>query len=198
MPSPKPILFIDFDGTLCHDRYWRSLPKDIQEKIQSLIFGEDKTLVDGWMRGKYTAEEINQIVAKETGVPFDKLWEGFVIDCETMNVSKEVLEKIDNFRNKYLVLLITTNMDSFSRFTLPALGLGKYFDLIVNSFEEGKLKTDNEGETFKKYADKLGVNLKNCLLIDDSKRSCAVFQSLGGEAFRVTLEQDISYHLSNL
>ncbi len=80
----KPILFCDFDGVLCHDRYWRSLPPREHEKVQDLLFREDTTLVNNWMRGKHTAEEINQIISEKIGIPFEKLWTVFVEDCKTM------------------------------------------------------------------------------------------------------------------
>lgn len=37
----KPILFIDFDGTLCHDRFWRNIDASGFEKIQNFLFGEN-------------------------------------------------------------------------------------------------------------------------------------------------------------
>ena len=36
------------------------------------------------MRGKHTAEEINQIISEKIGIPFEKLWTVFVEDCKTM------------------------------------------------------------------------------------------------------------------
>jgi hypothetical protein len=55
----KPIIFCDFDGVLCHDKYWRSLPEDQYEKVQELLFRDGTTLVNDWMRGEFTAEGIN-------------------------------------------------------------------------------------------------------------------------------------------
>jgi|TARA_Y100000310_G_scaffold342803_1_gene447513 hypothetical protein len=61
----KPILFCDFDGTICHDRYWRSLSPESHEALQELLFRGDKARISDWMRGKYTAEEINQFAAEK-------------------------------------------------------------------------------------------------------------------------------------
>ena len=198
MNSTKPILFCDFDGTLCHDRYWRSLPPDEYEKVQELLFKDSTILVNDWMRGKYSAEEINQIVSKKTGIPFEKLWNIFVDDCKTIYVSKEILETLHRLRNQYTVILITGNMDSFSRFTQPALALENYFDYISNSFYEGIHKTDNRGEIFLKYAEKYSVPIQNCIVIDDSKNVCKIFNELGGTAYFVTQDQNILYYLEKL
>ena len=128
MEKSKPILFCDFDGVLCWERYWRSLPSVEHEKMQELLFRNDTTIVNDWMRGKYSAEEINQLVARKIGMPFEKLWNIFVEDCKTMQVSKDILKKLRAFRKYYIVILITGNMDSFTRFTHPALMLENYFD----------------------------------------------------------------------
>jgi len=198
MKKNKPILFIDFDGTICHDRYWRSLPSHYNEKIQNLLFRKDRIRVNDWLRGKYTAEEINEFVANEIDFPQEDLWKIFVDDCITMEVSGSVLERLSLLRKRYTVILITGNMDSFSRFTLPALKLDRYFDHISNSYHEGKHKIDNEGELFVEYAKKHGVSLKDCIIIDDSKNACSIFEEFGGTAYLVSPEKDITQYLELL
>ena len=139
----KPHLFIDFDGTLCHDKFWRSSPTQFQELIQSFLFQENTDLINKWMRGYYTSEQINQLVADKISVDRNWLWNIFVDDCKTMRVSSDTLEMISLLRNKFSVVLITGNMDCFDRFTVPSLKLDKYFDLIVNSYNERMLKDEN-------------------------------------------------------
>ncbi len=194
----KPILFVDFDGTICFDKYWRSLPADKFEVVQSLIFGKANGLVNDWMRGKYTAEEVNHLLADKAGLQYEPLWKLFVNDCETMKISLAVLQKIDSMRQKYTAVLVTGNMDSFTRFTVPALGLDKYFDHINNSFLVGKLKDDSKGATFMEYAKSLDVSIKDCFLIDNSPNACSVFQELGGTALLIKDEWDINYYLDKL
>ena len=194
----KPIIFIDFDGTVCFDKYWRSLPADQYEVMQDYIFGADNSLVIDWMKGKYTAEEINQMLADRIGIPFKTLWKVFVQDCMTMTIPLDILKKIDSLRDRYTTILITGNMDSFTRFTVPALHLDKYFDHINNSFFSGKLKDDSRGVLFTEYARSLGVPISECLLIDNSHNACQVFSALGGTAYEITPEHDISYFLRKL
>ncbi len=195
--SPKPILFCDFDGVLCFDKYWRSLLPDEFEKVQELLFRGDQTIVNEWMRGKRTSEEVSQLIAEKTGISFDYLWNIFVQDCKTMHVSIDLLEKLDSLREKYIVILITGNMDSFGRFTKPALNLNNYFDHISNSFDEGLLKTDNKGEVFLRYCDKYGVPIEQCILFDDSKSVHKVFSELFGIAHLVSTERNLESHLEH-
>lgn len=196
----KPTLFVDFDGTLCHERYWRSLPADKYQLVQDFLFGvaADPTLRRGWLRGKYTAEHINRLVAAEIGVPFEALWDLFVKDCRTMRVSPTTLKKLGDLRARFSVVLVTGNFDSFSRFTQPTIGLDKYFDYVSNSYYAGIAKTDNDGALFLKLADRFGVPISSCIVIDDSPKVCAVFFRLGGTAHLVTPERDIEYFLSKI
>jgi FMN phosphatase YigB (HAD superfamily) len=198
MSVPKPILFIDFDGTLCHDRFWRSLPTEQYEKVQKFLFGDDKTHVQEWMLGKRTAEEINEMLAKHMGVPFQELWDVFVQDANSMKVSQESMNAINNLRDRYTTVLITVNMDSFSRFTVPASRLNDYFDAISNSYDEGLFKSDNGGEVFKKYIHAYQAPVADSVLIDDSPSACATFSSLGGISRQVTRDGNLTYHLNQI
>lgn len=115
-----------------------------------------------------------------------------------MNVSKNVLETVGNLREIYTTILITVNMDSFARFTVPALKLKDYFDDISNSYYEGKFKSDNEGEVFRDYINKYSAPVERSILIDDSTGACVTFRAVGGIAYQVTSEEDISHHLAQL
>lgn len=196
--SQKPIIFCDFDGVLCHDRFWRSLPAAEYEKLQEYVFRNNLEMVDEWMRGKYSSEEINRKVSENIGIPYEKLWDIFVRDCETMEISSAALEKLNSLRDRYTVILVTGNMDCFTRFTRPAAGLDQYFDEISNSFEEGILKTDEGGRIFEKLAAKHGAEIEDCHMLDDSKNVHKVFSDLGGTAWLVTKDENVVFHLANI
>jgi beta-phosphoglucomutase-like phosphatase (HAD superfamily) len=172
-------LFIDFDGTICTDRFWRSHPE--YAVIQEALFIAHSQKVADWMRGQYSSEEINQFVSEQTGIPYKELWNIFTQDCESAHVPATILEICFELQNKFQVVLITGNMDCFSRFTMPALRLEKYFNKIVNSFDEKQLKTDNAGESFLKYC---SGDLTKAVLIEDSQKSIDVFRELGGTAYQ--------------
>lgn len=196
--STKPILFCDFDGVLCHDRFWRSLSHEECDMIQTFLFKNNSNLVSDWMRGGYSSEEINQMVSQNTGISFERLWQVFIQDCKTMSVEKRVLEIITSLRKDYIVILITGNMDCFDRFTLPILELHRYFDYISNSFNERILKTDNNGELYSRLSSRFAVPLEHCLAFDDSESTLRTFSELGGSSHLVTKDNDIMFHLTNL
>ncbi len=194
----KPILFIDFDGTLCHDRFWRSIDEDSFGKIQNFLFGGNKSMVNEWMRGVHSSESINEIISKELNVPFEKVWNIFVADCENMNVSNDVLNRIENLKKDFHTVLITDNMDCFTRFTAPALKLNLYFDSIINSFDNKKFKSDKDGEIFLQTINNLGSKIEDSILMDNSKSACGTFSKLGGIARFVTSEEPLAFWLENL
>ena len=198
MNQNKPILFVDFDGTICYDRYWRSLPVDQYESVQKFLFQENIRIVMDWMRGNYTAEDINKIVSDHLNGDYETIWNLFVNDCKTMQISAGVLETISELRKKYVVILITGNMDSFNRFTVTELELEKYFDEISSSYDEKLLKSDNEGELFLKYLGKYSADIKKSVLIDDSKSTCKTFDKLGGKSFLIENEKGIERYLEIL
>ncbi len=191
-------LFIDFDGTLCHDRYWRSLDPVSRQKIQEFLFGPDAAVVSDWMNGKYNSEEINRIVSEHLEVDYDSLWDIFVNDCKTMKIDEESLTSINILRSQFVPILITDNMDCFDRFTVPSLGLKKYFDVIVNSYTEQRSKNADGGKLFLDVLTKIGIPIQTSTLLDNSATTCEIFRKLGGESFLVTQEKSLSYWLDRV
>ncbi|HEY4486325.1 MAG TPA: hypothetical protein VJB70_01150 [Candidatus Paceibacterota bacterium] len=191
----KSALFVDFDGTLCHDKFWRSLEPALQEKIQEYLFGVDQEIVNDWMRGVYTSEDIHQKLVEDLKINYEFLWNIFVEDCRTMFVEKSVLGKIAKLRDRYITVLITDNMDCFDRFTVPALGMDACFDYIVNSYNEKMSKNDNGGKLFLDISARIGGMLPESILIDNSPKTCEIFQKLGGRSFWVTAEKPLSLWL---
>jgi FMN phosphatase YigB (HAD superfamily) len=194
----KPILFIDWDGTLCFDRFWRSSNQKIVEHIQEFLFTQNNTMVNDWMKGKFSSEEINRLVADEIGIGYEELFQIFIQDCETMKVQPKIFEKIAALRERFTTVLMTDNMDCFSRFTSPALQLNRYFDRVVNSSAEKRLKREYNGKSFKDIADMFGSDIRKSILIDDSEETCRLFESLGGQSMQVNSPKDTSFHLDSI
>lgn len=194
----KPILFIDFDGTLCNDRFWRSLSKDDYAKVQKILFSTERSVIEKWMIGDTKSEDVNKLVAEHLGKSFEDVWKSFVFDCQRMQVDLQVLEAIAKLRTKYTTILLTVNMDCFSRFTVPALHLEDYFDEISNSYYSKKTKTNNGGEIYRNHVQQHGAQITECVTIDDSISACRIFKKLGGKSYLVTPETNISAHLSKL
>ncbi|MFH1089816.1 MAG: hypothetical protein V1716_05345 [Candidatus Uhrbacteria bacterium] len=185
--TPK-LLFLDWDGTLCFDLFWRSLTSKnerVREAV-NFLFSEEKDLVDDWMRGGFSSEEINARISEKSGCSFDELWNSFVYDCQTMNFDARLREKLSKIRQTSKIVLITGNMDCFKRFTIPALKLDDCFDDMVISCKVGYLKNEKGGQQFIDMVNKFEIELSDTVLIDDSDKVLKVFAELGGVAVKTT------------
>jgi len=196
----KPALFIDFVGTMCHDRFWKSLGEDDYARVNGFLFDDGK-LVNAWMRGDYSSEQICVILAKELNIVYPRLWDSLLGDCSSMRVAADDLGKIDKLREHYTMAIVTANMDCFDRFIVPALGLDKHFDFIVNSCNGGVFKHDgngNESGLFEVALSKTGADINASILIDDSEKACAAFKKLGGRVLKVDKQKFLGYWLDDL
>lgn len=177
------ILFIDWDGTLCHSRFW-SLNQDICEKAQEPLFQKNQALVHEWMRGEKSAEQVCEWLAQEIGEDYQLIWDGLAESCRNMEFSEIARELINTIKQRSYVALVTDNMDCFSKITVPALSLNQVFDKILNSYELRKMKNYENGSVYSDYAKFKNIPLSKTHLIDDSTKTCDLFKTLGGEAHR--------------
>ncbi len=204
----KQVLFVDFNGVISYKPFWMSLQNPNHalashfEIIENLLFKSDSKiqgLVDDWMIGKYSSEQIHQIISDRTGIPFDELFNVFQSDCKELDISTKILAEIKKLKREWYCILVTDNMDSFIRFTLPAKPqLAETFDELHCSCELHQLKKTNNGKFFRDTLKKLRVNFKKSVLIDDSEINCQMFRKLGGQVFRTENEAQVIETLSRL
>ena len=80
-------------------------------------------------------------------------------------------------------------MDSFSRWTVPAMSLNEIFDDIINSFDQKALKhdTDKHGNSlfFKEAFEKHDIDPQNSVFIDDSRDKENFIANLGMKYIQV-------------
>ena len=203
--KPQKIVFVDFYGILSNTRFWFSVENSDHRlyedllKIQDFLFVQNRPLLDDWMRGQYTSEDIHNLLVEKFGINFEEWFHIFVEDCKKIEVSTKILEKLQELPANYLRIMVTDNMDSFDRFFLPESKiLRDTFDEINNSFYVKKLKSDRDGELFLDILNNHGVPIENCILIDDSPQNCQTFQKLGGKYYNSKIEEEVLEALDNL
>ncbi len=201
----KKVLFVDFNGVLSYVPFWYSLKDPNHDlhnhlsNIEEFLFKKNFNLVNEWMLGKYKSEDIHKLIADNLNIPYSTLFETFKKDCEDMKVSKKILKKLADIKQKYYLILATGNMDAFDRFTLPKeKEFFEIFDEIHNSFNLGMLKTSNGGEYFKNVVNNKKTSFNSCYLIDDSRKTCDLFESLGGKAYCTKKEDEVLNSLNLL
>ena len=185
----KNILFLDFNGVLSQKTFWFSLSRPSHPShrffapLQTYLFGENIDIVKKWMKGGYTSEQVVKMVADAIDAPYAQLLRQFITDAVNLDVSVSILKNILILKKEYIIVLMTDNMDSFSRFTLPAHAqISETFDEIFVSCEQKVFKTEENCAAFESIIAKYGAVKENCILLDDSVRNCAAFEVFGGQA----------------
>src|SRR6266566_1007325 len=121
-------IFLDWDGTLSVSKFWghwESARTQDHRLIQEKLFRTRPDVIVSWMRGQMTCEECLNLLSHEVGIERDTMLAALEQSCRTMRfVAPEVPRLVAELRNQGLkVVIATDNMDTFSRWTVPALNL---------------------------------------------------------------------------
>lgn len=188
----KQNIFVDFDGTICFDYFWRSTPEEIKGVIGKFLFQDNTYLLEDWMRGQKSSEDINKVIADKCGLDYNMIWNYFVKDCKNMYIAEDILTALSACKKSNTLILITDNMDCFNRFTKNQLKLLDYFHYIFNSCDYGTLKDDPlQKGLFKKIIDIYKFDIQKSVLLDNSQKNCDLFGQLGGSSFLVKDKKDV-------
>jgi FMN phosphatase YigB (HAD superfamily) len=177
-------------------RFWghwagHSLYDAAHARIQRQFFAASPEILTQWMRGQWSAETIAAEIARRTNVPEAELLAGLQESCERMQLyDARLLAAVADVRQKGTkVVIATDNMDTFTRWTVPALGLEYHVDGILDSYSLRALKSDKDGagtsKFFARYWADSGVEPSATVLIDDGEHN-AVVQDFGMQYRRVT------------
>ena len=170
-------IFIDWDKTLSISKFWShwevSEPKHY-ELVQKHFFGTEKETLMAWMRGQLRAEQVIARAAIYTGIDKKILLRELKKSCQSMQLLdpsiKDVIKKIR--ASGIEVAIATDNMDTFLRWTVPALGLDDLVDRILDSHTLGVLKSDvgadGSSAFFSTYIRNLGIKPVEAVLFDDN------------------------------
>lgn len=197
------IVFLDWNGTLSTSKFWGHLEKSNEDdkrlfqKIDGMLFGELNHLIKPWMRGEIKSENVIKELSSKIRIDYQKIFNEFVRGCEEMEY---VTDKCIEFINKIKisgtrVIIATDNMDSFIRWTVPALELKSVFDDILDSYTLKALKNDFDEKGNSLFFDKFmrvnKINKGESILIDDSEDKEGRIQAYGIDYFQVEVKTGI-------
>lgn len=195
-------VFWDFDGVWSKDRFYKSLIKthpDVYAFIQTKVFGSaNNGLVDKWMKAELNMDDVNRLIAFNTGIDFDLLTNIFLKDVSRMEIEVRHIPIIKKLKmNGVKVGMITNNMDVFSIVTTPRLKLLDLFDgQVFNSSDYGILKSEG---LYDVVVESVAVPFSSSLLIDDSIKARTAFEAKGGHTYAYdTFEKFESWVRNNL
>lgn len=202
-------IFFDWHNTLSVSLFWDQWKNPEHPRhewhtpLSRYLLGENMPVVMEWMRGKVNAEEISTMLADRFGYSWEIIFQDLKESCESMcMVSDEILPLVQKLRkNGTKCVIATDNMDTFTRFTVPALRLSEHFDGVLNSFETGMLKFDIEDDAipfFDEYLEKNNLNYQDVVLIDDCTDKSGTYEKLGLDILQIFSPDDFMERLKQL
>ncbi len=200
------VIFVDWYDTLSESKFWDHLKENDNQtldKINKALFGE-KDIINPWMRGIWTSEEVVRLISKNMRLDYKKIFAEFVVSCQKMKfVSNKIPQLTNQLRMKgYKVIIATDNMDSFTRWTIPAMGIHDIFDGVLNSFDIKALKRDpgEDGKSlfFKDFLKKYNLKGGESILFDDGEDKNGVIGSLGIEYRKISESNSLVSELEKL
>jgi FMN phosphatase YigB (HAD superfamily) len=172
-------LFIDWYMTLSTSQFWerrpgsRLTPTDLA-RVEHYVFNQPG-LVREWMLGSIASEEVCERAANGLDLRPKDVLADLAESCRTMALyDPSVIETLRSLGGRGIrVVLATDNMDTFARWTVPALHLDAIFDEILTSASRGALKADvvrGQSAFFEPWLSDHGMKPSETVLVDD----CAV------------------------
>jgi FMN phosphatase YigB (HAD superfamily) len=174
----RPLVLVDWYRTLSLKPFWHQCDSVTLSALQDSLFS-NSALVNDWMRGQLSSEEICERFKSITSKEADLLG-SLKRSCENLLPDSDVIEALKKLSERVTVTLVTDNMDCFARWTVPHLAkLGIFKNFVVSS-DVGRLKNDESGKTFLEACARHQAPVNETHLIDDSAKTREVFQVLGG------------------
>jgi FMN phosphatase YigB (HAD superfamily) len=208
LEKTKKVVFLDWNGTLSKSFFWEQMRVSNNKKVKEsywkwdkALFSKPKEYIQDWMRGGKTTELVLKEIADETKTQYEKILREFIVGCKSMTfVSNDLSQIILDLRKRGLcVVIATNNMDCFTRWTVPNMGLEDMFDEILNSFYLKGLKHDvnQNGESvfFNDFFAKYKFSPSECIFFDDSIDKDNYISGLGIRYIQIESSKHLLYLL---
>ncbi len=183
-------LIFDFGGVVTDRGYLLWMKEEIPNFEKNKLFYND--LSDKYDLGIITHKEFTEIIAKESGIGKDVIWEKIF---NKIKVNSELLIIINRLKKKYKIALLT----NFHHKPLSELfikyDLEKYFDLKVISSLHKLHKPDSK--IFKKILRLLNIKPEEAIFIDDSQKYINGGKNIGLKSFLFTTNQKLKEDLKS-
>ncbi len=182
----KGVIF-DLDGVICstdHYHYlaWKALADRLgiyyDENINNRLRGVSRMASLEIILERYdgTLSEEEKLAAAEEK---NNLYRELLKEMTPADLSPEVKNTLDALRAKGLLLGIGSSSKN-TKFILSRIGLGDYFDKISDGTNITRSKPDPE--VFLKGAEYLGLEPKDCLVVEDAKAGIEAALAAGMDA----------------
>ncbi len=191
------VIFIDWYKTLSSSVFWQHLEDikpNIYKKVVSAYLETHGSLINPWMRGEFTAEQICKKIADSAQEDYELVLDSLKQSAQDMKFDDpSILKLISQVRHTGIKIVIATdNMDTFNRWTVPSLQLNKHFDGILNSWKLKTLKGDSCSRFFGQYISNNHLSPDECVIIDDSEDKNNTIARYGIKYIQITSPSEVS------
>lgn len=175
----KGIIF-DYNGTLFFDDdlnkiAWNKIvnkysPEKLKDNnfVRDILSINNRNIIETMFVNKEI--EATEELIEKISLEKEQLYKELVLNCKRTNLSpgaKEFLNYCVN--NNYLLNICTASIKFNVDFYIENTKIDRWFDINKISYDNGKVT--GKVEMYKKAAENIGVDPKNCLVFEDSPKS---------------------------
>ena len=168
-------VIFDLDGVICHtDEYHYQAWKVLADKLDTYFDREINNRLRGVSRldsleivlERYTGEPLSQERKVELATEKNEIYRQLLAQMSPKDLSAEVADTLNKLREMGLKLAIGSSSKN-APFILERIGLGSFFDAI----SDGNNITHSKPhpEVFLRAAEFLGIDPKDCLVVEDAE-----------------------------
>ena len=177
-------VIFDLDGVLVStDRYhfsaWKQLAdrlgipfdEEVNRRLRGVSRMESLSIVLERSPVCYSAEEQARLAEEK-----NEIYRGFLSRMTPADVGRDVLSALFALRAAGVKLAVGSSSAN-AKFILQKIGLGEFFDAVVDGTDIARSKPDPE--VFVKARERLGMNGRDCLVVEDAVAGVRAAQAGG-------------------
>ena len=199
----KGIIF-DFNGTLywdskLHYEAWREFSKELRgtaftdEEMREKMFGHTNADIIEYAIGRRPTAEMVEKYAKEKEALYRKRC---LLDRESFKLAPGAVEFLDYLKEKNIPRTIATMSEWDNvEFYIKEFNLAKWFDLDKIVYSDGTIPGKPAPDIFLIAAEKIGLNPKDCIVVEDALSGIKSAESAGiGKIYAIASMEPVEYY----
>lgn len=198
----KAVIF-DLDGVIvstdnCHYRAWKKMCDEegiyfdeiINNRLRGVSRAESLEIILERATKEYTNDEKLEMMKRK-----NKYYLEYIKELTPCDILPGVMSNLENLKTNGIKIAIGSSSKNTPAI-LKQIGLNSYFEAVSDGNNIKNSKPDPE--VFLKAADMLGVDYKDCLVVEDSDAGIKAGQNAGMITLAVNGAKGANYNVDNL
>lgn len=170
-------IIFDFNGTMIfdkklHNESWREFIRiktgriASDEELNEHMHGRNA----GYILSHFLQKELSKEEASALEEEKELIYRKMCLKSDDFKLADGLVHFLDELKNnKILYTIATASGFNNVKFFFENLKLDRWFNINKTVYNDGNIKGKPEPDIFLKAADKIGVNIGNCIIFEDSK-----------------------------